>query len=167
MVEHLMWLLIGGGILSIIVGLWFLVTYWLTPHMRNPDGKARITGRCGDTMELYLKFRKDRVTESAYWTDGCIYSLNCVSSAAELAKGKSPDEILEIDADLIQKTIGGLPRDQIHCAQLAVETLGAALEDYMLGSGTKPASRAVQSSKGQSRPPAVENGDMDTVRLTS
>lgn len=167
MIEHLKWLIILSVVLSTTVGLWFIITYWLTPHLKNPDGKARFTGPCGDTMELYLKFRKDRVVESAYWTDGCIYSLNCLSSAAELAKGKNPDEILEIDADLIQETIGGLPRDQIHCAQLAVETLQFAVEDYMLRSRTRPALRAAHSSKGKSRPPAFENGDRDTVQLTS
>lgn len=43
------------------------------------------------------------------------------------------------------KTIGGLPRDQMHCAELAAETLGAALNDYMLKSQTKPTPRAAQS----------------------
>ena len=140
MVEHLMWLIIAGGVLAITVGLWFLVSYWLTPHIRTPDGKARITGRCGDTMEIALKFNRDKVVNSASWTDGCAYSLNCVCAAAELAKGKTPDEILDIDANLIQKAIGGLPKDQMHCAELAAEILQAALEDFMLKNSSKPRS---------------------------
>jgi NifU-like protein involved in Fe-S cluster formation len=124
-------LLIGIAILTGIVLLWFLLTYWLNPHVETPDGKARITGSCGDTMELSLKFRNDRVVEAAYWTNGCAYSLNCICAAADLAKGKTPDEILEIDPELIQKSVGGLPRDQMHCARLSVETIHAALEDYM------------------------------------
>jgi len=124
-------LLIGIGILIGIVLLWFLLTYWLNPHVEAPDGKARITGSCGDTMEISLKFRDDRVAEAAYWTNGCAYSLNCVCAAADLAKGKTPDEILEIDPELIRDSVGGLPADQMHCARLSVETLYAALEDYM------------------------------------
>ena len=124
-------LLIGIGVLTGIVLLWFLFTYWLNPHVESPDGKARVTGSCGDTMEISLKFRDDRVTECAYWTDGCAYSLNCVCAAADLAKGKTPDEILEIDPELIGRSVGGLPADHMHCARLSVETLYAALEDYM------------------------------------
>lgn len=123
--------LLGIGILTAIVLLWFLLTYWLNPHVETPDGKARITGSCGDTMEISLKFQDERVTEVAYWTNGCAYSLNCVCAAADLAKGKTPDEILEIDPELIQKSVGGLPADQMHCARLSVETLYAALEDYL------------------------------------
>ncbi len=83
-------------------------------------------------MEIDLKFRGDRVSETSYWTDGCAYSLSALYAAADLAKGKTPDEIIEIDADLLQKTIGGLPRDQMHCVELAAETLQSALEEYML-----------------------------------
>jgi len=123
--------LLGIGILTAIVLLWFLLTYWLNPHVESPDGKARITGSCGDTMEVSLKFCDKRVTEAAYWTNGCAYSLNCICAAADLAEGKTPDEILEIDPELIQNSVGGLPQDQMHCARLSVETLHAALEDYM------------------------------------
>jgi nitrogen fixation NifU-like protein len=124
-------LLIGIGILTGIVLLWFLLTYWMNPHVECPDGKARITGSCGDTMEIALKFRNDRVAETAYWTNGCAYSFNCIHAAAELAKGKTPEELLEIDAELIRKSVGGLPEDQMHCARLSVETLHAALDEFM------------------------------------
>jgi nitrogen fixation NifU-like protein len=103
--------------------------------VESPDGKARITGSCGDTMEISLKFRNERVTEAAYWTNGCAYSLNCICAAADLAKGKTPDEILVIDPELIQQSVGGLPQDQMHCARLSVETLHTALEDYMQNTG--------------------------------
>jgi nitrogen fixation NifU-like protein len=83
-------------------------------------------------MEISLKFNDDRVTKTSYWTDGCTYSFNCAHAATELAKGKTPDEIIEIDANRIQEYIGELPRDHYHCASLAAETLMAALDDYML-----------------------------------
>jgi nitrogen fixation NifU-like protein len=134
MVGSLVAVLVACGVLLVIAGLWFFITYWLTPHIKHPDGKARITGHCGDTMEIDLKFRGDRVSETSYWTDGCAYSLSAVYAAADLAKGKTADEIIEIDADVIQKTIGGLPTDHMHCAELAAETLQSALEDYMLKS---------------------------------
>jgi nitrogen fixation NifU-like protein len=124
-------MLIGIGILTIIVLLWFLLTYWLNPHVEVPDGKACITGSCGDTMEISLKFSNERVIEAASWTNGCAYSLNCISAVSDLAKGRTPDEILDIDPELVQKSVGGLPQEQMHCARLSVETLHAALDNYM------------------------------------
>ena len=131
MIDYILWLLLVTAVLFVIVGLWVGIHYWLSPHVDQPDGKARITGSCGDTMEISLKFKGEKVAKTAHWTDGCAYSFNCVCSAADLARGKHPDEILEIDADLIQRSVGGLPADHLHCARLAEETLQAALDDYM------------------------------------
>jgi NifU-like protein involved in Fe-S cluster formation len=129
--EYVQGFLLGTGVLLVLVGIWIGIYLWLTPHVKEPDGKARITGSCGDTIEMCLQFNDDRVTKTSYWTDGCTYSFNCAHAATELAKGKTPDEIIEIDADRIQEYIGGLPRDHYHCASLAAETLMAALDDYM------------------------------------
>ncbi len=132
MIHDLLWILLGGGILLIIVGLWFGIYYWLSPNVKAPHGKARITGPCGDTMEISLQFKNDRVLKTSYWTDGCLHSMNSVCVATDLAKGKTPDEITHIDANLIQESIGGLPRDQLHCAELAEQTLQAALHNYLV-----------------------------------
>lgn len=132
LIYNLRWVLLGSGILAGIVVVWFLVYYLLNPNVKEPDGKAKITGKCGDTMEICLKFHYGKVVDTSSWTDGCAYSYNSVCAAADLAKGKTPDEILEIDADTIKEYIGGLPSDHLHCAKLAEETLQAALHDYML-----------------------------------
>ena len=131
MLDYILWLLLISAVLFVVIGLWIGIYFWLSPHVENPDGKARITGACGDTMEICLKFKDERVIKTSHWTDGCAYSLNCVYSAVDLAKGKTPDQILYIDTDLIQRSVGGLPSDHLHCAQLAAETLQAALDDYM------------------------------------
>jgi nitrogen fixation protein NifU and related proteins len=128
---EMMNLLVGAGVLLVIVLLWFLLSYFLTPHVESPSGEARLTGSCGDTMQISLKFHNDRVAATSYWTNGCAYSFNCIYVASELAKGKSPDEILKIDPELIREAVGGLPGDQMHCARLSVETLHAALDDFM------------------------------------
>ncbi|MDM8548600.1 iron-sulfur cluster assembly scaffold protein [Desulfobacterales bacterium HSG2] len=115
----------------VVVGIWFAVYYWLNPRLDAPDAKACITGPCGDTMEIRLQFEKNKVVKTSHWTNGCAYSFNCALAAADIAEGKSPEEILDIDADMIQKSIGGLPKDHIHCASLAARTLHSAIDDYM------------------------------------
>ena len=99
--------------------------------MEDPDGYACLHGMCGDTMEIFLKFEMDKVKKTSFQTDGCGSSQVCGSVAAELAIGKSPDELLDITGDVIMKELGGLPTDDAHCAFLAAETLQEALYDYM------------------------------------
>jgi nitrogen fixation NifU-like protein len=99
--------------------------------MKDPDGYAYLHGICGDSMEIFLKFEMDKVKKASFQTDGCGSSQVCGSVAAELAIGKSPDELLDITEDVIMKELGGLPTDDAHCASLAAETLQQALNDYM------------------------------------
>jgi nitrogen fixation protein NifU and related proteins len=129
---------LGGGVLLAVALLWFAVTYWLNPHIAEPDGKARITGTCGDIMEVRLSFENQRMVDSSQWTNGCVHSYNCLFAAVDLAKEKTPEEIFDIDTDAVRKAVGGLPEDHLHCAGLAVETLYAAVDDYMKAVAAKP-----------------------------
>lgn len=60
-----------------------------------------------------------------------MYSLNCFLVAAEQAKGKTSQAILDIDAGTIEKSVGGLLKDHFHCASLAAETLHSAVDNFM------------------------------------
>jgi nitrogen fixation NifU-like protein len=108
---------------------------WLHPKymgaMKDPDGYGRVKGTCGDTMQIFLRFEGERVREAAFQTDGCGSSTVCGSFAAELALGRDPDELVEITGETILQVLGGLPKEDEHCAFLAAETLHEALEDYM------------------------------------
>jgi nitrogen fixation protein NifU and related proteins len=108
---------------------------WLNPLyfavLPNPEGYGRITGTCGDTMEIFLKFEGEKVKNATFQTNGCGSSIVCGSFAAEIAHGKNPDEIAEITGEMILDILGGLPEKHQHCAFLAAETLQEALNDYM------------------------------------
>lgn len=108
---------------------------WLNPlfmgPMDNPDGYGCINGSCGDTMQIYLRFKGDKVKDASFETDGCGSSTLCGSFAAELAFGKTPDEIIDITGETIINILGGLPEEESHCAFLAAETLQEALDHYM------------------------------------
>jgi nitrogen fixation NifU-like protein len=99
--------------------------------MDSADAFAALTGECGDTIEIYLKFAGSRVKEASFFTNGCASSALCGSFAAELAIGKDPDELTDINGDLVLKTIGKLPAEDFHCAGLAASTLQEALSSYM------------------------------------
>jgi len=114
---------------------------WLKPlymgSMDNPDGYGRITGSCGDTMEIFLKFENDKVKEASFKTDGCGSSTVCGSFAVELALGKSPDEIFDITGESILKKLGSLPEEDRHCAFLSADALQEALNEYMIKQKSK------------------------------
>jgi nitrogen fixation NifU-like protein len=108
---------------------------WLKPLyvgvMPHSNGYGRVTGTCGDTMEIFLRFEKGRVKEAMFQTDGCGSSSICGSFAAELAHGRKPDELKEITGEMILEVLDGLPDEDRHCAFLAAEALQEAIEAYI------------------------------------
>jgi len=108
-------------------------------HPRNcgmlakPDGYARVTGPCGDTMEIFLKIKNDKIVDIAYTTDGCITSHAAGSAATVMAMGKTVRECIKINQSSILEHLGGMPEDSEHCALLAANTFHKALRDYAVG----------------------------------
>lgn len=102
--------------------------------MPDPDAHSRVTGDCGDTIEMFLKFEQDRVARASFQTDGCGPSGVCGSYAAELAIGKKADDLLEITGGQILAVLGNLPEEYRHCAYLAANALHEALNEYMADS---------------------------------
>ena len=114
---------------------WLHSLQWKGPG--EPDGHACLTGKCGETIEIFLNFNGERVKEAAYLTNGCISSKVCAALAAQMARGKTPDEIAEITAQSILELLGEFPKGEEHCAFLAAETLHEALHRYMLKGSKK------------------------------
>tara|TARA_Y100000589_G_scaffold311224_1_gene330387 strand:+ start:59 stop:508 length:450 start_codon:yes stop_codon:yes gene_type:complete len=108
---------------------------WLNPKfcntISNPDGYACLTGECGDTMEIFLTMSGETVEDASYRTTGCASSSICGSFAAELAIGRRADEILDMTGDTILKELGRFPKEEQHCAHLAITTLKEAINRYM------------------------------------
>ena len=109
-------------------------------HASNPrnvgmkedaDGFARITGPCGDTMEIWLKVRNDIIAEATFMTDGCGTTIVAGSMVTELARGKSAGQALAIGQQDVLNALSGLPEESQHCALLAANTLREAIKDYV------------------------------------
>jgi nitrogen fixation NifU-like protein len=100
-------------------------------RLERPDGDARITGPCGDTMEIYLKIEKERITNVVFMTDGCGPTVACGSMVSKMITGKKTEEAIEIsDEDLIN-ALDGLPEENKHCAKLTIDTLKKAVRNYI------------------------------------
>ena len=109
---------------------------WRNPRfmgrMTNASSVGRVTGKCGDSMEISLQFEDNLIQKASFFTDGCGSSVACGSVAAELATGKEFDEAGLIGGDTILEVLKGLPREEHHCAYLAAEALQVALHEWML-----------------------------------
>jgi nitrogen fixation NifU-like protein len=113
---------------------------WRNPRfggrMESPTGYGRVTGNCGDTMEIFLRLEGGLVSDASFTTDGCGCSAVCASVACELAIGKEPGEVADVTGEMILQVLGGLPEDDVHCGLLAAETLQAAVDNCMNRNGS-------------------------------
>ena len=109
---------------------------WQNPKfmgkMTNASCVGRLTGSCGDRMEIYLRIKDDRIEEATFFTDGCGSSVACGSMVTELVTGKDLDDAAQISGDTVLRALGALPEEEQHCAYLAAEALQAAIHEWML-----------------------------------
>jgi nitrogen fixation NifU-like protein len=101
-------------------------------NMDDADGFGRVTGSCGDTMEIWLKVRNGTIASATFMTDGCGTSIASGSVVTELAKGRSVGEARRISQQDVLDALGGLPKESEHCALLAADTLKEAIKDYLM-----------------------------------
>jgi nitrogen fixation NifU-like protein len=113
-----------------------VIDHWQNPRnfkkIENPDGYAKVKGPCGDTMEIFINVKNEKIFECGFQTDGCGSSIVCGSVATELVENKTLDQALDaVSSEEILKILGGLPESDVHCAQLSAETMQHALSDCL------------------------------------
>jgi nitrogen fixation protein NifU and related proteins len=111
------------------------IEHILHPHnvesIPKPDGYAACGSGCGESMKIWLRIRDDAISDAGFWTDGCAATIACGSMATELALGKSVTQALAITAENIADALVDFPPGNLHCAELAANTLRAALKDLL------------------------------------
>lgn len=61
---------------------------------------------------------------------GCVASIATSSMTSILAKGKSIEDALKITEEDVIVALEGLPDEKIHCSNLGVSALRAAIKNY-------------------------------------
>ena len=84
-------LVIAVALMIAVGAVWFLLHYYGNPVVEDPQGIAKVSGNCGDTMEIGLQVRDNVVTATHGWTDGCSYSKLCVVAVAPCVSIVAPD----------------------------------------------------------------------------
>jgi nitrogen fixation protein NifU and related proteins len=106
-------------------------------HFRNPHNAGELADAnavvevtnpvCGDILRLSARVEGDRVVGARFKTQGCVAAIAASSVLTDLLTGKSSDQARAITAELISRSLGGLPPASFHSAQLCVDAVAALL----------------------------------------
>ncbi len=107
--------------------------------IEQPDGVGRITNPiCGDVTELYLRIKNGIIKEARFQSLGCAVTIASASiftekikrvPISELLSGKD-EEVIRRLVRLIEKDLGELPAQKLHCPPATVEAFLEALEQH-------------------------------------
>lgn len=123
--------------------------------MKNPDGFGTVGNpKCGDIMTVYIKVKKNKISDIKFETLGCAAAIATSSMVTEIAKGKSLDDAFKISRQDVADKLEGLPPLKMHCSNLAEGALKRAIEDYRSKAGSKAEARektqkAVQETRNK------------------
>lgn len=115
----------------------------------QPSGRARGVGSCGDAITVFLRVRDDRITAIGLVPEGCIYTVVCASALGVLARGRSLEAALKITPEDVAAELDGLPPDHLHCAALAVNTMGEAIDDHYQRIWGRPSADEAPAAAGE------------------
>ncbi len=100
-------------------------------EIKDPSAKARVGNKvCGDVMELYLNIKDNKIKKAKFQTFGCAAAIATSSILTELIIGKTVDEAYKLEPKDIDQSLGGLPNIKKHCADLSIESLKKAIDNY-------------------------------------
>ena len=118
-----------------------VIDHFLHPRnaggIKDADGLGKIKGPCGDTMYIYLRIDGQSISDAKFMTDGCGTTIVCGSVVTDMVKGKEFKEASKIRHTHVLEVLGGLPDADVHCSVLAVDTLRAAIKNYLLAQRSK------------------------------
>lgn len=107
-------------------------------HFHNPQNLREIKNAdtagmgasqvCGDIMTLFLKVENGKIQDASFTTMGCSVAIASGSILTNLLKGKTIKEAEELGPDNLVEALGGLPAIKMHCPELAIEALRAAIK---------------------------------------
>jgi len=102
-------------------------------ELESPDGIGEVGNvTCGDIMRITIKVNdKEEIEDIKFKTFGCGAAIATSSITTEMAKGKNVHEAIEIKNKDVADELGGLPKNKLHCSNLAADALYKAIKNYL------------------------------------
>lgn len=106
----------------------------LLEHYRNPQNFGKIPNFsasakqsnpfCGDDIELFIKFEKDKIINIGFQGHGCAISMAAASMLTEFAKGKTKKELTTFGENDMLALLGvEVSETRKKCALLSLSVL--------------------------------------------
>lgn len=93
-------------------------------EIENPDYVVEIGNPiCGDTVHMFLKVKKQQITEVAFLAYGCSTSIATASIVSEVIKNKRLEELSSFTREEVAVWLGELEPTQIHCIDIGMSIL--------------------------------------------
>jgi nitrogen fixation NifU-like protein len=105
---------------------------------------------------VFLKIEDGVIRDMKYKVLGCAAAIATASITSEMAIGRTLDRAMDLTEKDIVIALGGLPPQKMHCSNLAVGALRAALRVYLAGDGEPD---ATVSARGHDAARLPEDGD--------
>ena len=83
---------------------------------------------CGDILHLWVLVEEECIRQIRFKAKGCVAAIASASVLTELVIGKRLMEARQVSAQQIAASLGGLPPESGHAAELAEQALKSALQ---------------------------------------
>jgi nitrogen fixation NifU-like protein len=113
----------------------------LLEHYRTPSNKGKMlkptitkedsNPLCGDTIEISLRIKDDKIQDVKFVGKGCVVSMASADILASELKGKTTTHAQNMTREELLDLIGlNLTHTRIKCAMLSLITIKKAIIDY-------------------------------------
>ena len=95
------------------------------------DAHGQAQGTCGDRVDIFLNVQDGHICSASFETNGCLYTVACANTVVHLVEGKTLTEAGRIEPEGVFGLLATLPREEFHCAEIAVSALRMALASFV------------------------------------
>jgi nitrogen fixation protein NifU and related proteins len=107
-------------------------------HFRNPRNAGELPGAtatvevsnpvCGDILRLFARVVDGHIMEARFLCRGCTTAIACASLLTEELRDRTTAELRAITGESLSESLGGLPAETFHGAQLAADAVRALVQ---------------------------------------